>query len=111
MASETPLLDRLNWLAPVATHPCAYEAAGWSCGSTGFLWFSEIRDGGERLYPCPRCNTELFLAKSRERVSAERGGAQCACCGQGLARLAYESALDEAQRVMAKSPDPTRAAK
>ena len=111
MESETPLLERLTWLAPEASQPCAYEAAGWSCGSTGFLWFSGVRDGGERFYPCPRCNTELFLAKSRGRVSAERGGAQCVCCGPGLARFAYKSALDEAQREMAKSPDPTRAAK
>ena len=73
MASDTALLDGLNWSAPEATETCTYEAAGWSCRSTGFLWFSEARDGGERLYPCPRCNTELFLAKSEQRFSAERG--------------------------------------
>ena len=83
--SDTALLDGLNWSAPEVTETCTYEAAGWSCRSTGFLWFSETRDGGERLYPCPRCNTELFLAKSEQRFSAERDAAQCVCCGPGLA--------------------------
>jgi hypothetical protein len=97
MASDTALLDRLNWSVPEATETCTYEAAGWSCRSTGFLWFSEARDGGERLYPCPRCNTELFLAMSNRRFSVERDTAQCDCCGPGLARLAHQSALDEAR--------------
>jgi hypothetical protein len=97
MASDTALLEDLNWSAPEGTETCTYEAAGWSCRSTGFLWFSEVREGGEHLYPCPRCNTELFLAKSEQRFSAERAAAQCVCCGPGLARLAYESALDEAR--------------
>ena len=97
MASDAALLDGLNWSAPEATETCTYEAAGWFCRSTGFLWFSEARDGSERLYPCPRCNTELFLAKSEQRFSAERAAARCVCCGPGLAPLAYESALEEAR--------------
>jgi hypothetical protein len=97
MASEIDPLDRLDWPAPGARKSCAYEAAGWSCRSTGFLWFSEVRDGGERLYPCPRCNTEFFLAESRRRASAEQPNPQCACCGAGIARLAYQYALDEAR--------------
>jgi hypothetical protein len=111
MASETALLDDLNWSAPKATEACAYEAAGWSCRSTGFLWFSEVRDGRERLYPCPRCNSEFFLAKSRERFSAERGAVQCVCCGPGLARLAYQSALDEVRCHTDERPHPTGVAR
>lgn len=65
-----------------------------------FLWFSEIRDGSERLYPCPRCNAELFLAKSHQRFSAKRGPTQCICCGPKPAHLAYQSALDEARLQM-----------
>jgi hypothetical protein len=97
MAPEIAALDRLNWSAPEAPEGCSFGAAGWSCRSTGFLWFSEVRDGSERLYPCPRCNTELFLAKSRQRFLAEREAAECVCCGPGLARLNYQSALDEAR--------------
>jgi hypothetical protein len=110
MASDTALLDGLNWSEPEATETCTYEAAGWSCRSTGFLWFSEARDGGERLYPCPRCNTELFLAKSKQRFSAERAAARCVCCGPGLAPLAYESALDEARLQTENRLDVTGAA-
>lgn len=98
MAPDTTLLDGLNWTAHEATAGCTYEAAGWSCRSTGYLWFSDVRDGGERLYPCPRCNGELFLAKSRARLSASRGPVRCVCCGPGLAQLAHQSALDEVQR-------------
>jgi hypothetical protein len=97
MAPEITAFDRLNWSTPEAPESCTFEAAGWLCRSTGFLWFSEVRDGAECLYPCPRCNTELFLAKSRQRFSAERDAAQCVCCGPGLARLTYQSALDEAR--------------
>jgi hypothetical protein len=95
MESETAPVDRLNWPTSEPTEGCTFTAAGWSCSSTGFLWFSEVRDGRERPYPCPRCNTELFLAKSRQRFSAERNLEKCVCCGPGLARLAYESALAE----------------
>jgi hypothetical protein len=97
MESESAPIDRLNWSAPEALEGCAFAAAGWPCSSTGFLWFSKVRDGAERLYPCPRCNTELFLAKSRQRFSAVRDLEKCVCCGPGLARLAYESALKEAR--------------
>jgi hypothetical protein len=97
MVTEIAALDRLNWSEPGAPESCTFEAVGWSCRSSGFLWFSEVRDGSERFYPCPRCNTELFLAKSRQRFSAERETGQCICCGPSLARLTYQSALDEAR--------------
>ncbi len=100
MESETAPVDRLNWPASEAPQGCTFAAAGWSCSSTGFLWFSEVRDGSERLYPCPRCNTELFVAKSRQRFSAERDPEKCVCCGPGIARLAYKSALEEVRHQM-----------
>jgi hypothetical protein len=95
MESEAASVDRLNWAASEPPQVCTFAAAGWSCSSTGFLWFSEVRDGSELLYPCPRCNAELFLAKSRQRLAAERDVQKCICCGPGLARLAYEIALKE----------------
>lgn len=95
MESEAAPVDRLNWPASEAPEGCTFKAAGWSCSSTGFLWFTEVRDGSERLYPCPRCNAELFLAKSRQRLAAERDAQKCICCGPGLARLAYENGLEE----------------
>jgi hypothetical protein len=97
MAPKALSLDQLDWSPTGMFERCSYETAGWSCRSTGFLWFSEIRDGSERFYPCPRCNTKLFLAKSRERFTAKRGPTQCICCGPQLAHLAYQSALDEAR--------------
>ena len=59
---------------------------------------SGVRDGGERLYPCPRCNTELFLAKSGQRFSASRGPADVFAAALVLPSLAHQSALDEVQR-------------
>ena len=110
MVPEIAALDSSNWSEPEAPESCTFEAAGWSCRSTGFLWFSEVRDGGERLYPCPRCNTELFLAKSRQRLSVERDTAQCVCCGPSLARLTYESAVGEARLQMEVRRDAKRVA-
>jgi hypothetical protein len=95
MASDRSPLDGLNWSQPDGRKDCAFEAAGWSCRSTGFLWFTEVRTGDERLYPCPRCNSGLFLEKSAQRASAESAQPPCACCGPGVKHLAYQSALDE----------------
>lgn len=94
MASDT-LPDGLDWSEPEARGECSFEAAGWSCRSTGFLWFSEARVGDERLYPCPRCNAGLFLEKSHARGTAAAVGLSCICCGSSVARLAYERALEE----------------
>jgi len=74
---------------------CTFESAGWSCGSTGFLWFSEARGAARNDYPCPRCNAALFLAKAQQRAGRNRPGLQCPCCGgPGVAEDAHRSALD-----------------
>lgn len=96
MDPDADSLDQLAWALPLRV-PCTFEAAGWTCRSTGFLWFSDNRDGGERLYPCPRCNADLFLLTSRRRATAQSAAQTCICCGPNLARLAYQSALDEAR--------------
>lgn len=77
---------------------CTFEAAGWSCRSTGFLWFSEERAEAQYDYPCPRCNSELFLAKARRRADPKAHRLSCPCCGPGVAGLAYRSALDIVER-------------
>jgi hypothetical protein len=80
---------------------CTFQSAGWSCDSTGFLWFSGVRGAAQYDYPCPRCNTELFLAKAQKRAGRNALRLQCPCCGPGVAEEAYQSALDvvEAQRL------------
>jgi hypothetical protein len=94
MASDTSSFESLDWSEP-DRNGCTFEAAGWSCRSTGFLWFSEFRTGEERLYPCPRCNSELFLAKATRRVGAAPSVESCICCGSNVAELAYECTVDE----------------
>ena len=74
--------------------PCSFESAGWSCASTGYLWFSEVRNDGQYAYPCPQCNTDLFLAKAQRRARRGPYRLQCPCCGPGLAKGAYQDALD-----------------
>lgn len=105
MASDDAL-DGLGWSAAArGPERCTFESAGWSCGSTGFLWFSADRAGDERLYPCPRCNAELFLAKARQRGAVDPDTPRCICCGPGFGHLAYRSALDEVSRQEARAAE------
>jgi len=84
--------------APVAPGECSFESAGWSCASTGYLWFSERRDRQQYDYPCPRCNAELFLAKARKRAGGGAPVPRCPCCDpRTAAEAAYQSALNEAR--------------
>lgn len=76
---------------------CDFEASGWSCNGTGFLWFRD-EDVAERLnYPCPRCNTALFLEKAAARGKPAAGTLTCPCCGPGVREMALRSALEIAR--------------
>jgi hypothetical protein len=78
-----------------ASTACSYESAGWSCRSTGYLWFSETRTGEEKRYPCPRCNSILFVKVAESRARRDVSEQKCICCEPSVTSLALEYALQE----------------
>jgi hypothetical protein len=98
MASDGTAAANTPKPAPIeASSACTYESAGWSCGATGYLWFSEARTGEEIRYACPRCNSGLFVEIAEARARADGTQTKCICCGPTMRSLALECALEEAE--------------
>ena len=83
---------------PITRTECTFEEAGWSCNGTGFLWFSDERRQGQLDFPCPRCNTALFLSKAHARAAPKSFRIGCPCCGPGVTQMALRNAVDAARK-------------
>lgn len=60
---------------------CDYVATPWSCGGSGYLWLADEIPAASGKYPCPKCNTEVFLRKAK-MIAQERLPIAdvCPCC-------------------------------
>jgi hypothetical protein len=65
---------------------CSFQAFGWVCGSTGYLGVEGAGGSTGLAYPCPQCNTRVFLEKAYAHLRKTRYAfRKCPCCGPGMA--------------------------
>jgi transcription elongation factor Elf1 len=85
---------------------CVFEAAGWTCGSTGFLWFDEEERPDTTDFPCPQCNTINFLKSAlRKARGNKRMLSICSCCGTDMTNAALRAAVETARDVSPLTAD------
>jgi ssDNA-binding Zn-finger/Zn-ribbon topoisomerase 1 len=59
---------------------CEFSAQNWSCEGTGYLWLAGQERPPRQDYPCPNCNTVVFLQTALRRSTRKYGFAGCPCC-------------------------------
>jgi ssDNA-binding Zn-finger/Zn-ribbon topoisomerase 1 len=59
---------------------CDFSARNWCCGGTGYLWLVGQERPSTQDYPCPNCNTLVFLETALRRSTRKYGLAGCPCC-------------------------------
>lgn len=85
---------------------CDYTALNFACNGDGYL---TLGAGAATGYPCPRCNTAIYLEKCYRAAQARQSdNATCICCGPGLSFDSIWSTAIQAAR--ACNPEVAEAA-
>ena len=55
---------------------CDYQRGTFECRGDGYLWDADDDgwDPNETDYPCPRCNTAVYLAEAKEEAESTLSG-------------------------------------